>query len=106
MIFTILTSLLFALITPAVSFAQEKETEEATEAAAPAVTTEKHAHKWLSKKWDIDKIVARINGVNILLSDLEQPRIAKEGGKYTLVINNFFCDLSIHPFVPIIERDQ
>jgi peptidyl-prolyl cis-trans isomerase C len=32
----------------------------------------------------IDKIVARVNGVNILQSDLELPRISKEGGFYTL----------------------
>src|ERR1700689_4938249 len=32
----------------------------------------------------IDKIVARVNGSNILLSDLMLPRISKEGAPYTL----------------------
>jgi len=32
----------------------------------------------------IDKIVARVNGANILASDLQQPRIAKEGSSFSL----------------------
>ncbi len=32
----------------------------------------------------VDKIIARVNGVNILQSSLEQPRIANEGGLYSL----------------------
>lgn len=32
----------------------------------------------------IDKIVVRVNGINILQSDLQTPRIAKEGGFLTL----------------------
>jgi parvulin-like peptidyl-prolyl isomerase len=32
----------------------------------------------------IDKIVARVNGTNILQSDLDQPRISKEGSTYSL----------------------
>ncbi len=39
-----------------------------------------------SKKalFSIDKILARVNGVNILRSDIELPRISKEGGFYSL----------------------
>jgi parvulin-like peptidyl-prolyl isomerase len=36
------------------------------------------------KRWVIDKIVRRVNGANILQSDLNLPRISKEGGRYTL----------------------
>ncbi|MCB9492989.1 MAG: hypothetical protein H6679_01820 [Epsilonproteobacteria bacterium] len=36
------------------------------------------------KRWTVDRIVARVNGVNILQSDLDQPRIAKEGDKYSI----------------------
>lgn len=36
------------------------------------------------KRWTIDKIVRRVNGVNLLQSDLKNPRISKEGGRYTL----------------------
>lgn len=36
------------------------------------------------KRWGIDKIIVRVNGANILQSDIEQPRIAKEGQPYTL----------------------
>ncbi len=36
------------------------------------------------KRWVIDKIVRRVNGANILQSDLALARIAKEGGRYTL----------------------
>jgi foldase protein PrsA len=32
----------------------------------------------------IDKIVARVNGSNILLSELNHPQLRKEGGKFTL----------------------
>lgn len=35
-------------------------------------------------RWTINKIITRVNGVNILSSDIELPRIAKEGGKFTL----------------------
>src|SRR5258707_15686060 len=37
-----------------------------------------------SKRWTVDKIIARVNGVNILQSDLKVARMAKEGGKFTL----------------------
>ncbi len=36
------------------------------------------------KRWIIDTIIARVNGVNILKSDLEKPQIGKEGGLYTV----------------------
>jgi parvulin-like peptidyl-prolyl isomerase len=35
-------------------------------------------------RWIVNKIVARVNGGNILQSDLELPQISKEGEKYTL----------------------
>jgi parvulin-like peptidyl-prolyl isomerase len=35
-------------------------------------------------RWVIDQVVARVNGANILRSDLDLPRIEKEGGKYSL----------------------
>lgn len=38
----------------------------------------------IKNRFVVDKIVARVNGVNILQSDLELPRISKEGGFYTL----------------------
>lgn len=37
-----------------------------------------------AKRHVIDRIVARVNGANILQSDLEQPRISKEGSRYSL----------------------
>lgn len=37
-----------------------------------------------NNRWVIDKIIARVNGTTILKSDLDLPRIGKEGGKYTL----------------------
>jgi len=41
--------------------------------------------KIMSKsRFVVDKILARVNGVNILQSDLEAPRISKEGGFYSL----------------------
>jgi foldase protein PrsA len=40
--------------------------------------------KDINKTWVIDKIVALVNGARILKSDLDKPRIFKEGGKYTL----------------------
>lgn len=42
------------------------------------------AKKSGGKRWIVDKIVARVNGVNVLKSDLEKPQIGKEGGVYTL----------------------
>lgn len=36
------------------------------------------------KRWEIDKIMVRVNGNNILQSHLEQPQLGKEGGFYTL----------------------
>jgi len=42
------------------------------------------AKKTTSKRIDIDKIVARVNGVNILASDLKKPRIAKAGLPFSL----------------------
>lgn len=42
------------------------------------------ATKGHGKRWVVDKIVARVNGVNILKSDLEKPQIGKEGGFYSL----------------------
>jgi len=37
-----------------------------------------------AKTWEIDSIVARINGVNLLQSHLKSPRITKEGNPFTL----------------------
>lgn len=36
------------------------------------------------KRFLVDKVVARVNGVSILYSDTQIPRIAKEGGLYSL----------------------
>jgi|GEM_PF-1027917 len=36
------------------------------------------------RRWSIDAIVCRVNGANILQSDLTLARISKEGGNYTL----------------------
>ena len=36
----------------------------------------------LSGRTVVDKIVARVNGANILISDLKQPRIDKNGDVY------------------------
>lgn len=38
----------------------------------------------VAKREVVDKIVARVNGHNILQSDLDQPRIDKNGGTYSL----------------------
>ena len=32
-----------------------------------------------AKRWTVNKIVARVNGANILMSDLSQPRVDKDG---------------------------
>lgn len=37
-----------------------------------------------NKLWVIDRIVALVNGVRILKSDLDKPRISKDGGKYDM----------------------
>jgi len=37
-----------------------------------------------SKNWIIDKIFVLVNGTRILKSDLDKPRISKDGGKYNL----------------------
>jgi parvulin-like peptidyl-prolyl isomerase len=37
-----------------------------------------------TKKWVIDKIIVLINGTRILKSDVEKPRISRDGGKYSL----------------------
>lgn len=36
------------------------------------------------KNWVIDKILVLVNGTRILKSDLDKPRISKDGGKYNL----------------------
>ena len=36
------------------------------------------------KRWVIDRIVRRVNGSNILQSDLALPRLSKEGGRYSI----------------------
>lgn len=48
------------------------------------VAAEKTVINASGKKVLVDKILKRLNGVNVLKSDLEQPRIGKEGGKYSL----------------------
>lgn len=37
-----------------------------------------------TNRFSIDRIIARVNGTNVLQSDLNQPRISKEGGTYSL----------------------
>ena len=37
-----------------------------------------------AKRWEINKIVARVNGANILQSQLKQPRITKNGNAFSL----------------------
>lgn len=58
-----------------------------------------------------DQIVARVNGRNILQSDLETPRIGKAGGKYTLneaILEELFCqraaELHMLPSALDVER--
>jgi hypothetical protein len=41
-------------------------------------------HSLAGHKFTVDKIIARINGVNILQHDLKQPRIEKEGNRYSI----------------------
>ncbi len=50
----------------------------------PPVKKKKPPVKKKPSRWIVNKILARVNGANILQSDLEQPRIAKEGGSYSL----------------------
>lgn len=40
-------------------------------------------HATYAKRLSVNKIVARLNGSNILKSDLEKPRIVKNGGTYS-----------------------
>jgi parvulin-like peptidyl-prolyl isomerase len=40
-------------------------------------------HATYGKRVSVNKIVARLNGANILKSDLEKPRIVKNGGTYS-----------------------
>ena len=70
----------------------------------PAVTEQ-------SKRWTVDRIVARVNGTNILQSDLKTPRIAKEGGAFTLdeaIIDELFfqraAEMQMLPTSADIER--
>ena len=56
----------------------------------------------------IDKILARVNGANILQSDLELPRIAKEGGLYSLeeiISEELFVQRSIEQHLLPSELD-
>lgn len=60
-----------------------------TFADAPVVPKQKKevatsAESKQSKRWTVDRIVVRVNGSNILQSDLKLPRMAKEGGTFTL----------------------
>ncbi len=55
--------------------------------ASPVIATEPVEPKKavrVGTKWVIDKIIARVNGANVLKSDLERPQVGKEGGFYTL----------------------
>ena len=56
-----------------------------------------NAGDFFSSRRVVDKIVARVNGANILKSDLIKPRISKSGGGYTLeemVTEELFCQKS------------
>jgi parvulin-like peptidyl-prolyl isomerase len=44
----------------------------------------KKNHQSEAKRWPINRIVRRVNGANILQSDLDQPRLVKEGGTCSL----------------------
>src|SRR3990172_2077019 len=83
MIFPFIVGLICLMSLHNTVYAQDTA-EEATETVAVAEPIKKTPKTILSKRWDIDKIVARVNGVNILHSDLEQSRISKEGETYTL----------------------
>jgi len=52
--------------------------------AAKAVLSKAKAVKKVGKRVVVDKIIARVEGRNILLSHLRQPQIAKNGGTYSL----------------------
>lgn len=67
----------------------------ATETKASAANTQDNIHESssnqehksapsINSRITIDKIIVRVNGSNILQSDLNQPRLSKEGGKFTL----------------------
>lgn len=66
----------YGLLMCILSFYATAYAAEETVSAPSAVST--------GKRWTIDKIVARVNGVNILQSDLKIGRIAQEGRPFTL----------------------
>lgn len=59
-------------------------------------------------RWTIDKIVARVNGSNVLKSDLEIPQIFRRGGVYTLeeyIVEEVFVQRAIEMHVTPSELD-
>lgn len=64
-----------------------------------------------ARRWTIDKIVARVNGANILQSHLQQPRITKEGSHFTLdeaimeeLINQKAAEMQVLPSMADVDR--
>lgn len=77
----------------------------------PTATTPPSEQKKERTRWEIDKIMVRVNGNNILKSHLEQPQLGKEGGFYSLeemIDEELFCQKAVErhliPTVPDINR--
>jgi parvulin-like peptidyl-prolyl isomerase len=68
---------------------------ESSEPSTEQVSVPKiHPTPTVSSRITIDKIVARVNGSNILLSEINHPQLRKEGGRFTLdeaIIEELLC---------------
>lgn len=80
-------------------------------ACTESIQEPKAANEEKPKRWTVDQIVARVNGANILQSDLKIARIAKEGGNFTLdeaIIDELFyqraAEMQMLPTSAEIER--
>jgi hypothetical protein len=94
-----LSALLICSISLFSACSKSKKKTESKQSAAPAQPTKKDANAAVTpsapKKLQrppsppirgkvVDKIICRVNGTNIMLSDLHEPRIDKNGDVYTL----------------------
>ncbi len=73
--------------TPSIADKQTVEKQQAQESSDTKTTKQTDETQELTEafgRMTIDKIVVRVNGVNILQSDLEQPQITREGKPFSL----------------------
>lgn len=74
----LLYALSLTFIFNSVASEQKKSNTESTE------TNDTKIDASSPQNWVIDKIIVLVNGIRILKSDLDKPRISRDGGKYNL----------------------